>query len=186
MIAPIGKSKPAASTFALELGARLRELRGIRSQKAFAEAQGIGFTTYRRYEVGEREPEPSLLLRIAQSERVSPTWLLAGTGSKSVTPEVFIAQELEMRDAVLGDVAAGKYREAIVRDAMTRALKTHELDLERMQDCIQVLAELVEKQGRMMKPEKFARACVLLYEMSAVAGSAPNKYSVNRLLETID
>lgn len=63
---------------------------------------------------------------------------------------------------------------------------TAPLDLERIHDCIHVLAQVVVDQGRIIKPEKFAKACVFLYEFSLQAGSVPLPYSVKRLLETID
>lgn len=63
--------------------------------------------------------------------------------------------------------------------------KARELDLERMQDCIQVLAELVEREQQVIRPDKFARACILLYELSRDSGGTPAAYQVKRLMEAL-
>jgi transcriptional regulator with XRE-family HTH domain len=59
-----------------------------------------------------------------------------------------------------------------------------ELELERMQDCIQVMLEATQARGVTPTPAKFAAACVLLYEAS-LSGGKTNENSVRRLLETL-
>ncbi len=72
------KTIETRETYRQQLGERLRALRGSRPQRSFASLHGIGFTTYRRYESGIREPEPSWLVKVAAAEDVSPNWLIVG------------------------------------------------------------------------------------------------------------
>ena len=65
----------------LQLNDRLRALRKSRhlKQEKAAELCGIGFTTYRRYETGEREPTASTLWRMADLFEVSVDYLIGRT-----------------------------------------------------------------------------------------------------------
>jgi transcriptional regulator with XRE-family HTH domain len=66
-----------------ETGGRLRQIRGERSQKEFAELLGIGRTTLIRYESGERQIDVDLLLKLNVIFRLQPLWLLTGKGEVS-------------------------------------------------------------------------------------------------------
>ncbi|MBI3803127.1 MAG: helix-turn-helix transcriptional regulator [Nitrospirae bacterium] len=62
----------------MEVGERIRSVRGKRTQTEFAEAIGVKKQNYiSRYERG-RIPSPDLLVRIARMGRVSTDWLLTG------------------------------------------------------------------------------------------------------------
>lgn len=62
----------------LEVGERIRSVRGKKTQTEFAKALGVKKQNYiSRYERG-RIPSPDLLVRIAQMGRVSTDWLLTG------------------------------------------------------------------------------------------------------------
>lgn len=80
-----------------ETGARLRQIRGERSQKEFAELLGIGRTTLIRYESGERQIDVDLLLKLNVIFRLQPLWLLTGKG------EVTGGTLLNSREAALLD-----------------------------------------------------------------------------------
>jgi len=61
-----------------DIGSRLKELRGSKTQAEFAQKIGIALLTYQRYERGERFPRGDVLYRIALSCRVSSDWILYG------------------------------------------------------------------------------------------------------------
>lgn len=48
------------------IGARLRDLRGDRSQKAVADAVGVEVMTISNYERGERVPQDEIKIRLAE------------------------------------------------------------------------------------------------------------------------
>ena len=58
------------------LSERLRELRGSQSQTEFANALGMKYQQYARYEKGENSPSADILLRICQAHEVSADWLI--------------------------------------------------------------------------------------------------------------
>ena len=62
----------------VQVGERLRELRGKISQEEFAKKISIPFRTYQRYEVGERIPHPHVLTRIAEIFDTTTDWILTG------------------------------------------------------------------------------------------------------------
>ena len=61
-----------------KLSQRLHELRKEKalSQQQVADAVDIGFSTYRRYENGQREPDASTLVRMADFYDVTADYLL--------------------------------------------------------------------------------------------------------------
>lgn len=63
------------------LAERLEELKESRNlkQKEIAEAVGVPLRTYQRYEYGEREPQVSVLIRMADYFHVSIDYLVGRT-----------------------------------------------------------------------------------------------------------
>ena len=53
------------------------------SQESAAARIGIGFSTYRRYESGERVPDADVLVRIADFYSVSADYLLGRTDERA-------------------------------------------------------------------------------------------------------
>jgi transcriptional regulator with XRE-family HTH domain len=70
-----------------DIGARLRELRGSRSQKEFAAGIGIAFRSYQRYESGERSPSSVVIGKIAEACNVSADWIITGKLHDSIDNE---------------------------------------------------------------------------------------------------
>lgn len=70
------------------MGQRLRELRGDRRQAEIAKALGIGNSSYTMYENDQREPNYTLLCKIAEFYGVSTDFLLGRTECKSPDVEV--------------------------------------------------------------------------------------------------
>ena len=64
------------------LSERLRELRGPSSQKEMAEAIGIKYQCWARYEKGEVSPGADILLQICRVHACSADWLLGLTDSQ--------------------------------------------------------------------------------------------------------
>lgn len=75
------------------MGQRLRELRGDRRQAEIAKALGIGNSSYTMYENDQREPNYTLLCKIAEFYGVSTDYLLGRTECKSPDVEVQAACE---------------------------------------------------------------------------------------------
>jgi len=63
-----------------QLPERLRQLRGDRSQRAFARDLGVFQQNVNRYERGESTPGIDFLVTLALAEDVSLDWLLLGLG----------------------------------------------------------------------------------------------------------
>lgn len=63
-----------------ELGERIRQIRDRVPRHEFARNLEIGTSTLQRYESGERRPDAELLRRLCRRYKVSPAWLLLGTG----------------------------------------------------------------------------------------------------------
>lgn len=61
-----------------DIGDRLKEVRGGLSQGDFAQAIGVAFRTYQRYESGETPPKDDALDRIATYSGKSPAWIMTG------------------------------------------------------------------------------------------------------------
>lgn len=69
-----------------KVGARIRAVRGKRTQTEFAKVIGVKKQNYiSRYERG-RIPSPDLLVLIARTGRVSIDWLLTGKGKGLKAP----------------------------------------------------------------------------------------------------
>ncbi len=64
-----------------DLAERLEELKESRNlkQKEIASAVGVPLRTYQRYEYGEREPQASVLIRMADYFNVSIDYLVGRT-----------------------------------------------------------------------------------------------------------
>lgn len=161
---------------------RVAEEAGASNDSELCRALQVGRSSLPSWRERDSVPfEP--LFTFARERHLSMDWLLEGRMPKHLASSEIADQELMIRDAVLGDETARRYRERKGRAAA--AADRAELDLERMQDCIQVLAELVEQRGQLIKPDKFARACIILYELHKQTGSLPASYSLTRLIETI-
>lgn len=63
-----------------DIKTRLRTLRGGKTQDEFSTIIGVHRNTLARWESGKGEPDFSALNMIAQKIRISPEWLLMGTG----------------------------------------------------------------------------------------------------------
>lgn len=58
------------------LGKRIKEVRGILTQKEFAERLGLDHTTIASWESGRREPDLESLIKMADMGGVSLDWLV--------------------------------------------------------------------------------------------------------------
>lgn len=61
-----------------EIGARLKELRGTRSQENFAQLLGITRTSLSVYERGTTPLNADLIIKVCEICSVTPNWLLLG------------------------------------------------------------------------------------------------------------
>lgn len=78
----------------MDFGAKLKQLRGTRSQTEVAEAMGFKQSTYAMYENGKREPGFSNLCRIADYFGVSVDYLLGRTDYKGFDGDIRNACDL--------------------------------------------------------------------------------------------
>ncbi len=72
-------TKATLSRFRRQMTARLSQIRGNRSQRAFAEDLGVFQQNVNRYESGT-SPHANFLITLALKENVSLDWLLLGRG----------------------------------------------------------------------------------------------------------
>lgn len=78
------------SAMAMELGARLRELRvGVldMSLRQFADALGVSVPALDNWEQGRCSPGPNFLAHISDVTGCGIAWLLTGIGERGVDPE---------------------------------------------------------------------------------------------------
>lgn len=142
------------------------------------------------------------LFAFAKSRALSMDWLLTGKGEKHLGAKAVEAQQLMIRDAVLGDEKAArarfpgvdpsriKYSRKSLQDLDGQSRESPgsasvALDLDHMRACIHALMLVIEKRGRRPQADKFAAACVFLYELSRQPGSMPLPRAAARLMETI-
>lgn len=64
-----------------EISERIRMIRRGVSRDEFAARLGISPTTLKRYETGERKPDPDFLETLISDQKISRSWLLTGEGS---------------------------------------------------------------------------------------------------------
>lgn len=81
----------------LEIGLRVKELRGKLTQQEFANLLGVGRVSIARYETGERTPDAEFLFKAQQILGADIVYLLTGIRSMSVT------EQLSPREAALLD-----------------------------------------------------------------------------------
>lgn len=67
---------------AREVGERIAEVRGERSQREWSKETGIPQQSISYWEQGRGVPSAETLVRIARHEGVSLNWLFLGTGRK--------------------------------------------------------------------------------------------------------
>jgi transcriptional regulator with XRE-family HTH domain len=63
------------------IGDRIIQVRGKRTQHAFAQSIQIAKITLLRYEKGERVPDAETVARICENHSIDYTWLITGKGS---------------------------------------------------------------------------------------------------------
>lgn len=71
----------------MNLGDRLKIVRGDISQKEFGEKFNITPNTLRRYETGVNPPTTDFILDVCEKYKINPIWLLLGEGPKHLEPD---------------------------------------------------------------------------------------------------
>ena len=64
----------------IDIGARIKQIRGSQTQQEFADLLGIGRTTLINYEGNSRVPDAELLIKLHILYKIQPLWLLTGQG----------------------------------------------------------------------------------------------------------
>lgn len=101
------------------VGQRLVELRGEKSQDAFAAELGISKSSLRRYESEERPPDSAMLIRLAQ-RGFNVHWLMTGDGPKRISSERISAHADQIASMVNGDHVAEIRQERRYQDIADR------------------------------------------------------------------
>ncbi len=65
----------------IDIGNRIKKLRGDVSQKEFAKKIGVSFAAYQNYEYGKRIPPAHILSKIADTCGMNVDWILSGTAN---------------------------------------------------------------------------------------------------------
>lgn len=100
----------------LELGKRIAESRGERTQQEFAEELGISKSSLLRYEKGNGVPDIELFVKICTSAKVALNWLAKGEGP--MRPEDF--SETKQVCPVCGEVGLQAAPQPCTVDAFGR------------------------------------------------------------------
>ncbi len=64
----------------IDIGSRIKQIRGTQTQQEFADLLDIGRTTLINYEGNTRVPDAEFLLKLYVMYKVQPLWLLTGIG----------------------------------------------------------------------------------------------------------
>jgi transcriptional regulator with XRE-family HTH domain len=62
-----------------QIGSRIKELRGLKSQASFAREIGVSLQGYLNYEYGKRVPPGPVLAKIAEIGHATTDWILTGS-----------------------------------------------------------------------------------------------------------
>ncbi len=84
----------------LEIGERLKSIRGEASQVEFADKVGVSLSSWRRYELGDRAPDAETLIALHERLGANPLWVLRGV-RESVEAEM--TRLVNTAGRVLGD-----------------------------------------------------------------------------------
>ena len=63
-----------------KIAKRFAKIRGTRSYRAFSDDTGISVSLLQRYETEGGLPSAENIIALAETQSVSPTWLLLGVG----------------------------------------------------------------------------------------------------------
>ena len=85
---------------AIEIGNRLKALRGNISQRDMAKKIGIPFRSYQYYEYGDREPPTDVLIKILKVFRVTTDWILTGKQSTGYVHITDIPEKKEVTQMI--------------------------------------------------------------------------------------
>ncbi len=120
----------------MSIGARIREIRkeAGETQANFAERYGVSLSALKAYELNDREPPSSFLLRLYSDLSIEPTWLLTGAGSKTS----------KSRNEHISD--------AVIAVRTFAALKHLEIDPEREARLVLLLMEYFDEGGEKNTP----------------------------------
>jgi transcriptional regulator with XRE-family HTH domain len=83
------------------IGNRIKELRGERSMKSFADELNISFAAYQNYEYGKRIPPGEVLIKLAQISGRSVDWILTGKEYKQATS---LGSPASLKDALIMEI----------------------------------------------------------------------------------
>lgn len=138
--------------YLIGLGARVKEVRGGMSQEEFAEAHNVHVNTLRRYESGERAPEPAFLTSLTKRfSTLNPVWLLIGQGTR-VRPEILAEASEQERAAYF---ATSQDEEKVAFDRIVGAMSK--------------IASPVSAQHHVAQ-DRVGYAYIPLYDVKAAAG----------------
>lgn len=141
------------------LGARLKHVRGSRSQREFAEFLGVAVSTYQLYEGDKRLPAADFLGKVI-GEGWPAGWLLTGMGTYSTRDALPTLHAKESTDAVGS-------QQAIDRATWDRAMRI-----------VQLAADPIDPKPR---PTVFANAVAEIY--NAIIGRPQDNNELPDLIQ---
>lgn len=163
--------------FRKSLGARIARVRTEafkESQKGFASRMGVGLTTLQRYESGEREPDGSFLLHLADVGQLRLEWLLRGVApmQEGMLEFDFSEGRVDSGDAPAATMSAGESASNQVQSEKTRPQPTPQKHYDRklLMDVVAGLEDFFLAEGIDPPPERRAKLTALMYEICIVRG----------------
>lgn len=120
----------------MSIGARIREIRKQEgaSQAEFASRLDVSLSALKAYELNDREPPSTFLLRLNAELSIEPTWLLTGAGS--------ITSEMRSQNIM----------DAVIAVRTFAALKGAKLEAEREARLVLLLTEYFDEGGEKNTP----------------------------------
>jgi len=81
----------------MELGERLKKIRGHVSQKEFSALFDVTANTLRRYETGVNPPTTDFVLKVCKKFNKNPMWLLLGDGNESSLEQSISSNQADIK-----------------------------------------------------------------------------------------
>jgi transcriptional regulator with XRE-family HTH domain len=148
----------------LNIGARIREIRGRISQEEFARRTGINKSTLGRYERGTNAPDTNAVTAICKAFNVNSEWLLTGKGtvfSESYLNTQETSEKMGLDDEIL--VYNWRNEEVTYTEWITK-LDSIEYNTEMLEGIRQAFFEVIKTNRIEITKRKFDSMSKVIYE----------------------
>jgi transcriptional regulator with XRE-family HTH domain len=145
----------------MEIGKRIRQIRGEKSRKAFGQLIGIVENTLRNYEEGRAFPNSDVLAHICRIFSIDPFWLLLGDDEHTRSAGLKTGNEFPLPEGAEGGineeprrVVIDNYVKRPTADEWAEAQAKVKADLAACPRCVKLYERIIqshEKESELLK-----------------------------------